>query len=453
MTSTPHTPYQTLKELAVGKFTILCKVTPVGTLQARRQANNAIMFFWRYSIGNISERVPIGQYDAKAPPKSLKPTACGYSYVSAIRAAEAMAEQHYQNKNVGGRPAILALGKQSQRLAEQKRFEAEEVQKAAAVVRQEAEKHTLKKLLEDYCNHLEKQNRRSHSDARSIFKLHVYDAWPLLALKPANTIEAEQIVDMMRSLASNGKGRTANKLRSYVRAAYQVAIKSRLGASVSADFKNYQVRHNPASETIPDGNQNRADKNPLKTAQIRLYWQTIKKLSGFKGAALRLHLLTGGQRLEQLVRLLTDHVEPELIVVYDGKGRPGKSPRKHGIPLIKLAQIALIECKPMGKFALTTDGGKTHLSASTLSGWAMEAVEGIEELQGFQAKRIRSGVETLLAAAGVPEEVRGRLQSHGISGIQSTHYNGHGYYDEKHEALETLLYELEQPIDKPVKRK
>jgi hypothetical protein len=50
-------------------------------------------------------------------------------------------------------------------------------------------------------------------------------------------------------------------------------------------------------------------------------------------------------------------------------------------------------------------------------------------------KRIRSGIETLLAAAGVPRDVRGHLQSHGLTGVQARHYDGHDYMSEKRQAL------------------
>ena len=59
-------------------------------------------------------------------------------------------------------------------------------------------------------------------------------------------------------------------------------------------------------------------------------------------------------------------------------------------------------------------------------------------IEGFQLKRIRSGVETLLAQRGVSEEIRGRLQSHGIAGVQSKHYNAHDYLPEKLAALQLL---------------
>jgi hypothetical protein len=51
-------------------------------------------------------------------------------------------------------------------------------------------------------------------------------------------------------------------------------------------------------------------------------------------------------------------------------------------------------------------------------------------------------VETLLARR-ISKEHRGRLQSHGISGVQDRHYDGYEYMDEKRHALETMLSLLE----------
>ena len=80
----------------------------------------------------------------------------------------------------------------------------------------------------------------------------------------------------------------------------------------------------------------------------------------------------------------------------------------------------------------------------TLSRWSAAVGAGAGILD-FQAKRIRSGVETLLASARISADIRGRLQSHGISGVQARHYDGHDYQEEKRHALETLLALLESP--------
>ena len=251
----------------------------------------------------------------------------------------------------------------------------------------------------------------------------------------------EQFADMMRKLIEADKGRTANKLRSYARAAYQTAKAAKSKPSIPVAFKDYGIITNPVAETEPDEAQNKPDKRPMTADEMRTYWGAIRDLEGFRGALLRLHLLTGGQRIEQLVNLLTANTAPDLITLYDGKGRPGRPPRPHTVPLTKEAAKALGECKPAGVFALSTDGGETHVAATTLSQWATEAAG--KAIEGFQAKRIRSGVETLLASAKVSQDIRGRLQSHGIAGVQARHYDGHDYMAEKRKALQTLHKLLE----------
>ncbi|CAN7320192.1 hypothetical protein [Variovorax paradoxus] len=102
-----------------------------------------------------------------------------------------------------------------------------------------------------------------------------------------------------------------------------------------------------------------------------------------------------------------------------------------------------------GVFAVSTDGGKAHIGATILSNWAKEAASAISN---FQAKRIRSGVETLLASAGISSDIRGRLQSHGIAGVQARHYDGYDYLAEKRKALDAL-YSLLAQAQKDVTKK
>ena len=90
-----------------------------------------------------------------------------------------------------------------------------------------------------------------------------------------------------------------------------------------------------------------------------------------------------------------------------------------------------------GEYVFSTTKGEKPISARTLTGWAHGIVGA--EIEGFQLKRIRSGVETLLAREGISREVRGHLQSHGLTGVQARHYDGHDYIPEKRQALVLLL--------------
>jgi len=418
---------QNINELSPGQFLKLGKVNPSGSLEVRKLASGAATLYWRVTLDGKTAREVIGVYDPSAPPKSLQPTGRGFSVQAAMRAAEVLAARHHANLDTGGFAGVKAA-------------EAEAKVKAVAA-KKEAAMFTLHALLDDYCDHLQALGRTAHKDARNIFKLHVIAAWPKLATLPANQVTGEQIADMMRHVIEQGKGRTSNKLRSYIRAAYQTAKAARSKPSIPVKFKSYNVTHNPGADTEPDDNANKPDKRPLSAEDLRTYWQAIKDAPGFRGAVLRLHLLTGGQRIEQLVNLRTQNVSGDAILLFDGKGRPGKPPRPHTVPLIPQAATAMQGCIPRGDWAISTDDGATHLSAITLSQWAMAATT----LPGFQTKRIRSGVETLLASARISSDIRGRLQSHGISGVQSRHYDGHDYLAEKRQALETLFRLLDAP--------
>ncbi|MEB0178389.1 integrase, partial [Undibacterium sp. CCC3.4] len=83
----------------------------------------------------------------------------GYSFAAAMREAERRAMGNHQHRAEGGRPALLA----AQKVAKHTASEAKRV----------AAQQTLSNLLDAYCDHLKAIGRRSHSDARSIFKLHI----------------------------------------------------------------------------------------------------------------------------------------------------------------------------------------------------------------------------------------------------------------------------------------
>jgi hypothetical protein len=119
-------------------------------------------------------------------------------------------------------------------------------------------------------------------------------------------------------------------------------------------------------------------------------------------------------------------------MLYDGKGRPGRAPAP--APAAAAARgpkgaPPAHRWSPQAYWALSTDGGKTHIAATTLSAAAKDAAEAVE---GFATRAASDGVETHAGPAQVSaEKARGRLQSHGIGGVQATHYDGHDYLPEK----------------------
>lgn len=140
-------------------------------------------------------------------------------------------------------------------------------------------------------------------------------------------------------------------------------------------------------------------------------------------------------------------VRADTITIYDTKGRPGRGPRTHTVPIVKAALGDLQVFERVGNHVFSTTKGVKPISGTTLSGWAAQVVG--DAIDDFQLKRVRSGVETLLAANRISREIRGHVQSHGLTGIQARHYDGHDYMLEKREALNVLVRELTRGTDRP----
>ena len=165
--------------------------------------------------------------------------------------------------------------------------------------------------------------------------------------------------------------------------------------------------------------------------------------------ALLLTLLAGGQRVAQLLRPKVSDYDTgtATLRLWDAKGRT-TSPREHLLPLAPRAAalvahlIARAEAK--GSPLLFSTYGQTQLADTTPGKRAAEigaAVTG----EPFDLRDIRRTCETMLASMGISRDTRAQLLSHGLSGVQVSHYDRDAYTDEKRAALmawESRLHEI-----------
>jgi len=416
-------------DLAPGHAASLKRIGTGGSLEVRMMPGGQRHFYWRYTEAGHTEREPIGQYDSGAPAKSKNRTALGFSIVAAWEAAKALS---LQNKETPG-------GLRAKRERDAAELEAQ--QRARAI----REKYTLQALCEAYCDHLRARGKASHGDARNVFTNHLIGAYPELASRPARDVQKVDIVAAIRRLQDAGKKTTARKLRAYLRAAYALALTADSDTELPEVFLHFGITDNPLLTIKPI--KSTEDKNPLSLPELRKYWRALKAEPDAIGAALRLHVLTGGQRVAQLARLHSRDIQADALQLMDPKGRRAE-PRAHLLPITPAIRAELKKLSSVG-YTLSTDGGTTPMHASSLSAWASDvgARAGIE---GFQLKRVRSAVETELARAGIPLDLRGQLQSHGISGVQAKNYDAYEYMKEKRAALEALHGLLERKDSKNV---
>jgi len=400
-----------------------------GTLQARRLAGGSVLFYFRYTApSGERERIPLGDWK----------TSGGVLTLAEARARADALSARYR----GGERDLRAVLESEGRGARREREE-EERAEAVAKSRKAA---TLRALLDGYTGQLESGGKASAKSVASAMKRHVFDAWPKLCSKPAEDVTTDDLLEVVARVADAGTLREANKLRSYLQSAYSAAVKARQSARASPELRALKITKNPARDLATIEGASQARERALSQAELRAYWKRIAKLEGVSGAALRFHLLTGGQRIEQLAAVTTADFDPDhrAVTLKDSKGRR-KQPRKHVVPLIPAAEEALHAMAPerLGEYLVTLTHGQSGVGYRYLRAALLEVVKAMTaagelEKGPFTLGDLRRTVETRLAGAGVSTDIRAQLQSHGLGGVQARHYDRHDYLKEKREALELL---------------
>lgn len=398
-------------------FVRLEKLT-YGSLWLRKEGNGVLKFYWRVTHKNKTKQNPIGRYDSSAKPKSAIPTEKGFSLAAARKAAEDMAAMHHAALDRGGYAAVLADRKATDKAREDE---------------QAAKGHTLSRLFELYVALLKERNAETAKQARNLFAKNVTRAFPIVAETQANKVTKEQVTEVLRPLIARGKQNTARKLKAYLGSAFERGLDPESNPAVSEEWMKFKLKNNPVAAVRGIRLTSRADKNPLSIADMRAYWRLID-VAGRKGAVLKLHLLLGGQRQEQFVRMRSKQIGEDVITLMDPKGRTGTF-RPIYIPRTEAVDEALGQLTPSEGFAISVTPGK-HLSPTTLRNWAKSLVR--KEIPGFTLKRVRSGVTTLLTKLHIQKEVRDSLQSHDQTGVETKHYNMYDYQEEKKKALEAM---------------
>jgi integrase len=324
---------------------------------------------------------------------------------------------------------------------------------AAERAKRDRERGSLRALIDAYVGTL--AGRVSAYDVRNITKLHVIDAFPEIAVMPAAAVKAEQLRDVLARLIEDGKGRTAAKLRAYLRAAYGLAMRASLDPTVPTAFGAFGIEANPLERLPSLAQYSRALDRALTLPELAAFWKRLKELPVPPASdAVIAAVLLGGQRPAQLVRITSADVDltAKTVTIRDIKGRNrAVNPRRHVVPIVQellpilSARRASCSCPEAPLFSST---GRVQLREETAAEIVREicsAMQAAGELEAgvFCLRDLRRTAETHLAALGVSRDVRAQLQSHGLGGVQARHYDRHDYQAEKLAALESWVRRLE----------
>ncbi len=402
----------------------------VGRLRLRAGAAGSCRFFFRYArtAGEL-DTISLGAYDGKGE--------AGLT----LKDARAKANELSKVYQTGQRDLRAHLDHE----AAEERARIETAARARAHAERQATTGTLGNLLHGYIAHLSRQGKQSAQDARNIFRRNVLDEFPHLAAMRASDITHRDVSVILARLIDRGVGRSAGKLRSYLRAAFSEALSAEGEPTAHPDLHGFELATNPAAQ-VPAKKLsafNRTRERTLNEAELRAFLTALESRSGIARDAILLTLLLGGQRTAQLVRVRPSDVDLSAaqITLLDGKGAR-QQPRVHRLPLTQRAGeivARLLEANGDKPFLITLNG-KVPVRSETLSRVVADIsstmVSAKTAREPFELRDLRRTCETMMAKMGVAREIRAHVLSHGLGGVQSRHYDRHDYADEKRRALE-----------------
>lgn len=405
----------------------------VGRLRLRANGKGG-RFYYRYSMDGKQAQVLLGVYDSTGQ--------AGLTLKGArIKAGEL--SKVYQS---GAHDLHAHLAHQE--------AERQTAIKAAAAARDMAERQAKSGSLEALCNgyvaHLERLGKTSAKAVRSMFRKNVTLAFPALAATRAQHVSHRDVNTVLATLIDGGKGRTAGKLRSYLRAAYTLALDAEYDPTVHPALHGFNLEANPVA-AIPAKafkRYNRALKRTLNESELRALMLALDQQQSLYSSIITLALFLGGQRLAQLLRLRPADVDPDgrTITLLDPKGKR-QTPYVHVVPLNEKAlgivtRLLAVNGSKAFLFALNEVPVRSEKLSAVVAEISTAMVKDKLAREPFQLRDIRRTCETMLAGMGISRDLRAQLLSHGISGVQHEHYDMYEYLDEKRVALNAWAAKL-----------
>ena len=277
---------------------------------------------------------------------------------------------------------------------------------------------------------------------------------------------------ILRPLIEAGKGRTAGRLRAYLRAAYALAARAEVDPDAPAAFLSFRVDGNPVAVTGSACEVQSGTRPYVERARAACVLRGAHRCAGLAnsrctvagaaarrttnrpiGARDRCRRRRNGEDATSVRSEGPAPATPRSCAAAArtsannrqalhrsrrgaaSEGREGRQDRSVGI-------AAAVPVLDIGGAPLRPE---TLTNAVTGIVAALRAKPKAERIvkDPFQLRDIRRTCETRLAALGISRDLRAQIQSHGLGGVQAKHYDRHAYMPEKAAALAAWVKYLE----------
>ena len=301
------------------------------------------------------------------------------------------------------------------------------------------------------------------------------DVYPVIGELRASEATVAQCAKVSRKIAGRGKRSQANRVMSYLTAAYNFAAsvdgKVELGQRMErylSEMPGFGVSFNPAArvERLNEDQQRRANERTLKPSEIRRLWKEIGSdcMSPQLSLALKFLLVTG-QRVEEVLEarwseFTLDREKGTGEWAIPMERRKARAKAKHSEPhIVPLTQLHLDLLRAAkrhsgrSKFVFPAQDGAARTSNSL-----NQAVRRFCKPQGiskrkpfdlFTPRDCRRSFKTLGSSIGISGEILDRIQGHNQTDLSASHYDRYDKMIEKRLAMTRYVAAVDCLLSNP----
>jgi len=253
---------------------------------------------------------------------------------------------------------------------------------------------------------------------------------------PAAGVTPDNIVPHLAAIHGRGSKAHANTVRAYLSAAFNFGMKSEHDFTRENTGIRWGIKSNPVSAIPANVSARRAGDRFLSPAEFRTVWLWLDpyRSESLIAAAVMIKMATG-QRSEEVLGISEPRYDRQKAMVSWEKTKNGLP---HSIPMPHQATAILDGLRPNKHglfFPRRTD--PTLPAGHDGMCWVIKNfLKANPGFAPFTARDLRRTWKTLAGDAGIPKEMRDRLQNHAQRGdVSSRHYDRYDYLPERRAAM------------------
>jgi integrase len=253
--------------------------------------------------------------------------------------------------------------------------------------------------------------------------------------RAASEIVAKDIVKHLASIHKRGAETHANTVRAYIGAAFNYGLKAANDFTEATSGEDWGLKTNPVAAIPVNRAAKRVGERFLNPVEVRTFWKWLEAYQEDSlHASVALLRVCTGQRTEELLRITTKSYEKGKALLYWGKTKNGLP---HSVPIPHQAVAVLDGLTPNGHglyFPHRFDPA-SFASYHSVARVVVVFLKEHPDFEPFAPRDLRRTWKTLAGDAGIPKDMRDRLQNHVQGGVSAKHYDRYDQLAERRAAM------------------